>query len=127
MGGDGLGPPRQHLGVLAVLVEKLRRLVDRGGACVFECGRDHLRASFPSWDMPRALSISFHSRSGLAGMSTCLIPKGARASQMALMTAALAAIVPASPIPLTPSSLLGLGVTLRSSTISGISFAVRTM
>ena len=33
---------------------------------------------------------------------------------MALITAALAAIVPASPMPLTPSSLVGLGVIVRS-------------
>src|SRR5947209_9918351 len=90
----------KHLGVLAKLAEQLRRLVDRGGARVFECSRYHWRASF----------IIFQSLSGLAGMSTCLIPSGLSASQTALITAALAAIVPASPIPLPPRSLVGLGV-----------------
>src|SRR5205807_893282 len=103
----------EHLGVLAELAEQLRRLVDRGGASVFECSRYHWRASF----------IIFQSLSGLAGMSTCLIPSGLSASQMALITAALAAIVPASPIPLTPRSLVGLGVIVWSRNRGGISFA----
>ena len=38
-----------------------------------------------------------------------LIPSGFSASTMALITAPLEAIVPASPMPLTPSSLVGLG------------------
>ena len=61
------------------------------------------------------------SLSGLAGMSTCLIPSGLSASQIALITAALAAIVPASPIPFTPSSLVGDGVTVWSRISGGIS------
>src|SRR2546430_9912571 len=39
----------------------------------------------------RAPLIMCHSFSGLAGMSTCLMPSGLRASQIALITAALAA------------------------------------
>ena len=59
-------------------------------------------------------------------MSTCLMPKGFSASTMALMTAALAAMVPASPMPFTPSSLVGLGVMVRSRIGVGISLAVGT-
>ena len=75
-------------------------------------------------DFARASWICFHNRSGLAGMSTCLMPSGVSASVMALMTAALAAMVPASPIPFTPSSLTGVGVTVLSSVMVGISLAV---
>src|SRR5712671_4121012 len=83
---DQAVPAREHLGVLAEIVEQLCRLLDRGGACVFECSRDHLRASLPScpsWDTARELCISFQTRSGLAGMSTCLMPNGTSASQTA--------------------------------------------
>jgi len=60
-------------------------------------------------------------------MSTCVMPSGVRASVMALITAALAAMVPASPMPLTPRSLTGVGVTVLSSVMVGISFAVGIM
>src|SRR6202035_2715674 len=106
----------QHLGVPAVPAEVLRRLVHRGGDGVLEGCRDHARASWMSDQM----------RSGRAGISTCLMPNGERASTTALITAALAAIVPASPMPLTPSSLVGLGVTVRSSSNMGISAMVGT-
>src|SRR5919108_313140 len=78
----------------------------------------------PSDVARRAAWICFQRRSGEAGMSTCLMPSGASASQTALMTAAVAAIVPASPIPLTPRSLVGDGVTVFSECTSGTSFIV---
>src|SRR5690348_682017 len=108
---DQAVPACQHLGVLAELLEQLRRLIHGGGTGVFESGWNHLRAPL----------IIAQSLSGLAGMSTCLMPSGLSASQIALMTAALAAIVPASPMPLTPRSLVGDGVTVWSRLIVGIS------
>ena len=42
----------------------------------------------------------------------------------ALVTAAEAAIVPASPMPLTPSELTGYGVSVRSSSNDGTSAAL---
>ena len=44
-------------------------------------------------------------RSGVHGIVTSLTPKGRSASTIALTTAGVEAIVPASPTPLTPSRL----------------------
>src|SRR3989475_615545 len=104
-------PTGEHLCVLSIFAEQLGRLLHRGGTCVFECGWNHLLAPF----------IMCQSLSGVAGMSTCLMPSGLSASQMALITAALAAMVPASPIPLTPKELVGEGVTVWSRLSGGIS------
>ena len=52
--------------------------------------------------------------SGVSGMLMKSTPSGLSASMTALMTAGDAAIVPASPTPLTPSELTGDGVTVRS-------------
>jgi hypothetical protein len=52
------------------------------------------------------------------------IPTCPSASITALVTAALAAIVPASPTPLTPSELTGDGVSVRSSSKLGSSAAL---
>ncbi len=52
--------------------------------------------------------------SGVNGMSTWWWPKAVRASLTALAIAAVLEIVPASPMPLTPSGLWGLGVTVWS-------------
>src|SRR5271169_276273 len=51
--------------------------------------------------------IACHTRSGVAGISSLLLPI---ASVMALMTAAEAPIAPASPQPLTPRGLPGHSV-----------------
>ena len=48
-------------------------------------------------------------------MSMSVMPNGASASMTALMTAGVEAIAPVSPTPLTPSGLVGLGVSVRSS------------
>ena len=51
-------------------------------------------------------------------------PRGRRASMTALATAGEAAIVPASPTPLTPSVFVGDGVSVRSVSNDGISAAL---
>ena len=53
-----------------------------------------------------------------------LTPSGRSASITALVTAGVAAIVPASPTPLTPSELTGHGVSVRSVSKLGSSAAV---
>ena len=52
------------------------------------------------------------------------MPSGRSASMTALTTAGVAAIVPASPMPLTPSEFDGDGVSVRSISNDGISAAV---
>ena len=47
--------------------------------------------------------IAVHTRSGVHGMVMSLMPNGRSASTMALTTAGVEAIVPASPTPLVPS------------------------
>src|SRR6202043_1317627 len=102
------------LRVGAVFRQQRLGFIDRARSRVLECRGDHARASL----------IIDQRRSGRAGISTCLMPNGASASVIALITAMLDAIVPASPMPLTPSSLVGLGVTVRSSSKRGISAIV---
>ena len=67
--------------------------------------------------------MAVHTRSGWAGMAMSVMPSGDRASTMALMTVGAEPIVPASPMPLTPSGLVGLGVTVWSSLKLGSSAA----
>ncbi len=93
----------QQLGVLAVLPEQLHGVIGRLGPHVVEAGRDH--RDFASW-------MSDHSRCGDAGISTSVMPKGDNASTMALITAGVAAMVPASPMPFTPRMFVGDGVTV---------------
>jgi hypothetical protein len=50
-----------------------------------------------------------HTRSGVAGMASRSAPPPGTASAMAFITAAMAAVVPASPVPLTPSGLVVAG------------------
>jgi hypothetical protein len=64
-----------------------------------------------------------HTVWGEAGMGTSFTPSPDRASTMALMTAGAAPMVPASPMPFTPSGLVGEGVTVWSVTIDGTSEA----
>ena len=57
----------------------------------------------------------FHTRSALSGIASMWsMPSGASASTTALTTAGVAAMVPVSPAPLTPSGFTGVGVTVRS-------------
>ncbi len=53
--------------------------------------------------------------SGVSGVSRCSTPKGRSASITALTTAGVEPMVAASPIPLTPSGLTWVGVTVRCS------------
>src|SRR4051812_16271563 len=73
---------------------------------VVEIGRDadgrlalHQR---PAW-------IARHTRSGVAGMSMCVMPSGESASTTAFMIAARAPTLPASPAPFAPSGLVFVG------------------
>src|SRR4029450_10378667 len=109
----------QQLGVVPVLGQQPDGFVDAGRALVVECCGDH---ACPS----RASRMAAHTRSGVAGMAMSVIPSGARASTMALMTVGVDTIVPASPMPLTPSGLVGLGVTVWSSLMFGTSAAEGT-
>ena len=67
--------------------------------------------------------MASHTRPGWSGISTCRMPSPESASTAALTTHAVAAIVPASPMPLTPSGLLGDGVTVRAESMRGTSDA----
>ena len=60
---------------------------------------------------------------GRGRRSTSVTPRCDRASTTALITAGGEAMVPASPMPLTPSGFVGLGVTVRSRSNDGISAA----
>src|SRR6266498_5127569 len=89
------------------------RVLDGLGDLVVERRRDHVLAS----------SIARQTRSGVAGMSTSVTPKGASASTTAFITAAVEAIVPVSPTPFTPSGFVVLGVSVRPSSNDGSSAA----
>ena len=55
---------------------------------------------------PPELLIAFHTRSGVHGIRMSLIPRCRTASTIALTTAGVDAMVPASPTPLVPSVLV---------------------
>ena len=61
---------------------------------------------------------------GVSGMSMYVMPSGRRASTTALTIAGVHAIVAASPTPLTPSVLLGEGVSVRAVSNTGTSAAL---
>src|SRR6185436_4831788 len=96
--------------------QQLDRVVDRFRARVLERRRDHATP-------PCASRIARHTRSGDAGLPTSVTPRWLTASTTALITAGGDAIVPASPIPFTPSGFVVLGVSVRSSVMFGISVA----
>src|ERR1035441_8301645 len=101
-------PAGQQLGVLAVLLQLADRFLERLRSPILELSGDHAAPPFAS-------EMASQTRNGLSGMLMKSTPRGRRASITALLTAALAAIVPASPQPLTPSELTGDGVSVRSS------------
>ena len=90
-------PAGEELGVVAVLADETDGFGSGRGPLVVERGGNHL---LPPAD---AAWIAFQTFSGDAGMGIDRTPRPERASTMALMTAGAAPIVPASPIPLTPS------------------------
>src|SRR5215207_7657008 len=108
---------RQHLGVLAALAQRALRRLERLRRDVVELGRDH---DAPPW----ACWIAFQTRIGVSGMSIDVTPSGASASSTELTTAGEQAIVAASPTPLTPSVLVGDGVSVRSVSKLGTSAAL---
>src|SRR5581483_2975074 len=71
-----------------------------------------------------ASCIAAHTRSGVAGMSMWRTPRCATASTTAFCTAGVEPMVPASPMPLTPSGLRSVGVSLASSSKLGSSVAL---
>src|SRR5439155_23933902 len=66
-----------------------------------------------------ARRIADHTRSGVAGRSSSVTPRGRRASTTAFITAAGAAMAPDSAAPLAPNGLIGDGVTVRSTSNPG--------
>src|ERR1700675_4859725 len=74
---------------------RVKGLIDEGKYAQYE------------WRAPRMRSLM---RAGLSGMRVTRTPKGRSASSTAPATAAVTGIVPASPAPLTPRGLIGLGV-----------------
>ena len=104
----------EQLGLVAVLGEQREGLVGRVGPDVVERGGDHRATSWrPRPGRVRSAAwMADHTCWGEAGMATSVTPSGARASTTALITAGAAPMVPASPMPLTPSGLVGLGVTV---------------
>src|SRR5207302_5627574 len=71
----------------------------------------------------RAALIAVHTRCGVAGMSMCRTPRCATASMTAFWMAGVAPMVPASPMPLTPSGFTVVGVSLEMSSKLGRSGA----
>jgi hypothetical protein len=93
-------------GVGGVPGEQLQGFGEVGGPVVVERRGDHAGSlSVVVW-MARQIV------SAVRGMSRWVIPNGESASSTALTTAGGVAMLPASPIPLTPSGLSGVGVTV---------------
>src|SRR4051812_40818330 len=92
--------------------QSAQRLIDGRRALVIERCRDH------AWP-PCAVCIARQTVCGVYGISRCRMPSGLRPSMTAFATAAVLAIAPASPTPLTPIGLTGDGVTVSSSSICG--------
>src|SRR5690606_30521557 len=116
--GDEAHASRHHLGELGA-GERRHRLVEAGSGDVLELPWIH-QPFLPlcaSW-------IACHTRFGRSGMSMCLTPSGRNASTTALTIVWAEAIVPASPMPFTPSGLASLGVTVLLSSKLGRSAAV---
>src|SRR6202034_4808419 len=83
-----------------------------------------LSRPFRSLPRPPNPSIAAHTLTGVVGMSMCRTPRWLTASTTAFWTAGVAPIVPASPIPFTPSGLMSVGVSLCTSSKLGSSAAV---
>src|SRR5215472_9715433 len=89
------------LRVLTATCQGRHRVANRRGPDVVELCRDH--AAPPA--LLLADEIARHTRSGVQGIAISDTPNDRSASMMALTTAGVDAIVPASPTPLTPSRL----------------------
>ena len=93
------------------LAEQGDRLVETRRPVVLELGWTTSCTSHPP-PPPFASRIARRTRSGVNGMSRCRIPSGASASMTAFATAAVDAIVPVSPAPLTPAGWASVGVSV---------------
>src|SRR5205814_6777371 len=91
-------------------------LLDRRRRLIRERMRDHRRPSL-------AARIARQIFSDPKGMSRCLTPSGESASMTALTAAGVEPMVPASPIPLTPSGFVFVSVTVWSRLNMGTSSA----
>src|SRR6266576_1558499 len=92
------------------------RFVGGSGPHVVELGGDHADTPFAVW-------IASQTCWGDAGIVTSRTPNVDKASTTAFITAGVAAIVPASPMPFTPIGFVGLGVTVSASSKFGNSAA----
>ena len=115
MSGSSEWPPASSLASSPCSAEQRDGLVGGVGAHVVEGGRDH--------DAPPPPGSATTPVRAWPASSMSVMPKGDSASTMALMTAGAEPIVPASPMPFTPSGLVGLGVTVWSSLKLGTSAA----
>ena len=122
MSGSSECPPARILASSAPPSSSIAWSIDSARAYSKEAGiMPHLPlgSAFASW-------IARHTRSGDAGLSMLSTPRWETASITAFTTAGGDAIVPASPMPFTPSELVVEGVTVRSCTIVGTSIEVGT-
>ena len=119
MVGSSVCPPASSLASL-VRCEQLGGLGDRLRAMIVESvhGSPPRPIPPPSWS--RDFWAAFQTACGVAGMAMSSWPS---ASVMALMTAAGAAMAPASPQPLMPSGLDGQGVLVMATLKDGRSLA----
>ena len=102
--GSRLWPPARNLASSPCSPMRLIASSAEPAADVVECCGDHWRASFGGSACAGWRSTTL---SGLAGIGTCDAETRQSASTTALITAGAAPIVPASPMPLTPSWLVG--------------------
>src|SRR5919206_3627225 len=120
-------PAGQRLRVFSAFAEYADRVFEAVRRHVVELRRDHDAPPSTDADLPppspRAAWIACHTRIGDSGMSMYVTPSGRSASMTAFTTAGVAAIVPASPTPLTPREFVGDGVSVRSVSKLGSSAA----
>ena len=106
--GSRLWPPAMTFAPSSPAMAR-QRLVDAARPGVPERRRDHAWPPFaeplPLWR--RRAWIAPQTFCAVYGMSRCRMPSGLSASMTALATAAVLAMQPASPTPLTPSGLTG--------------------
>ena len=105
-------PAGEHLAVLAGALEGPHGLVHRGRGARSRTDAG-ITAALPCSRRTLHL-IARQIRSGVQGIWMSLTPNGRTASRMALTTAGVAAIVPVSPTPFTPSGFVVDGLTVRS-------------
>src|SRR5439155_9016505 len=113
-------PAGDELGVAVRLTEQLDGVVDGVGALVLERCGNHCPPP------PLACWMAFQTFSGETGRWMSVTPKCESASTTAFTIAGGEAMVPVSPTPFTPSSLVLDGVTVCPIVIEGTSDAAGT-